>query len=67
MKPKIEVVVSPKGDISINAIDFKGAECERATRYLEEALGCVTGRNKKPEYYQKQKSNNQQRIGSTGT
>jgi len=35
----IEVTVSPRGDILIDAVGFKGADCEKATRFLEEALG----------------------------
>jgi hypothetical protein len=29
MKPTIEVTVSPKGEILIDAVGFKGADCER--------------------------------------
>ena len=63
MKPKIEVIVSPTGDISIDAVGFKGADCEKATRYLEDALGVVGGRVKKPEYHQQQQGKLQQGIG----
>jgi hypothetical protein len=64
MKPTIEVIISPKGEIIIDAIGFKGADCEHATRYLEEALGVAGEHSKKPEYHQRAKSNRQQRIGS---
>ena len=64
MKPTIEIIVSPKGDISINAFGFKGPDCERATRALEEALGVVQQRNKKPEYLTKANSIAQQKIGT---
>ena len=63
MKPTIEVIVSPTGDIQIDAVGFKSADCERATRYLEEALGAVSNRVKKPEYHQRQQGKTQQRIG----
>jgi len=59
----IEVIVSPNGEVSIDAIGFKGADCERATRYLEEALGVVGKRVKKPEYQQRSQTKTQQRIG----
>lgn len=62
-KPTIEVIVSPAGDISINAIGFKGADCEKATQALEEALGVVKDRVKKPEYYARTNARNQQRLG----
>ena len=45
MKRTIEVTVSPKGDILIDAIGFKGADCEKATRFLEEVLGVVVQQN----------------------
>jgi hypothetical protein len=63
MKQTIEVIVSPNGDIQIDAVGFKGADCEHATKFLEEALGCVTQKQKKPEYHQRTKSKQQQRIG----
>jgi len=36
----------------VDAIDFKGADCEQATKYLEEALGTVGQRARKPEFHQ---------------
>lgn len=64
MKKIIELIISPTGEISIDAVGFKGADCEHATRYLEEALGVVTRRDKKPEYHQRHTSKHQQRIGT---
>ena len=63
MKSTIEIVVSPSGETSIDAVDFKGADCERATKFLEEALGVVTKRAKKPEYHQTRKTGVNQRVG----
>lgn len=63
MKQTIEVIVSPIGDIRIDAVGFKGADCEKATRYLEEALGVVGNRVKKPEYHQTRNAKSQQRVG----
>ncbi len=59
----IEVIVSPGGDIKIDALGFKGADCEKATRFLEEALGVIGTRVKKPEYHQTRTVQNQQRVG----
>ena len=64
MKPTIEIVVGSSGEIKIDAIGFKGADCEKATRYLEEALGTVSATVKKPEYHQRNANKHQQRIGS---
>jgi DUF2997 family protein len=64
MKKTIEILVSPQGDVSIDAIGFQGPECEQATRYLEEALGSVRQRQHKAEYHQSQSRKQQQKIHS---
>lgn len=64
MKPTIEIIVSPNGEIQIDALGFKGADCEQATRYLEEALGVVDTRVKKPHYHIRNTSRTQQRLGT---
>jgi hypothetical protein len=49
---KIEITVSPQGDIAVKTIGFTGSSCRDATRDLERALG-VTGREHLlPEYFQ---------------
>jgi len=64
MKKTIEVIVSAKGEIQIDAVGFRGADCERSTRFLEEALGVVSNRAKKPEYHQSRETRLQQRAGT---
>jgi hypothetical protein len=64
MKPTVEITINPQGEISIDAVNFKGADCEKATAYLEEALGVVKNRAKKPEYYQERRSRSQQKLGA---
>jgi hypothetical protein len=59
----IEVVIGPDGSLKIEAMGFKGADCERATAFLEKALGRSSGRSKKPEYYHREEIKRQQRIG----
>ena len=56
--------MEPTGGIIIEAVAFKGADCEKATAYLEEALGVAGQRTKKPEYYQRGRQQHQQRLGS---
>jgi hypothetical protein len=63
VKRTIEVVVSPTGDISIEAVGFKGADCGKATQFLEEALGVCTQKQRKPEYHQAAVQNSTQGIG----
>jgi hypothetical protein len=63
MKRTIEVIIGPTGEIKIDAVGFKGADCEAATRFLEEALGVVAKKVKKTEYHQTNTSVRQQKIG----
>ena len=63
-KPTIEILVSPSGEISVEGHGFQGTDCEKATRFLEEALGRAAHRRRKPEYYAKQTAKRQQRVGS---
>ncbi len=60
----IEIIVSPIGEISIDAVGFKGPDCEQATRFLEEALGVVQQKMKKPEYHQQSMTKSQQTVRS---
>ena len=64
MKRTIEVIVSTTGEISIQAVNFQGADCEKATQYLEEALGTTTAKTKKWEFYQKTVQSSKQQLGS---
>ena len=59
----IEIIVCPIGHISIEATGFKGADCEQATQFIEEALGQKAKITKKPEYYQALRTGNQQKLG----
>ena len=61
MAKTIEVIVGTAGDIKIDAVGFKGADCEKATAFLEQALGTVKVRRKKPEYHRHAQA--QQRLG----
>jgi hypothetical protein len=63
MKRTIEIIIAPTGEIQIDAVGFKGADCEQATKFLEEALGVVGKKINKPEYHQSARSSNQQRVG----
>ena len=63
MKPTIEIVVSPTGEFTIEGVGFKGAGCEKATKFLEEALGVVSTKVKKPEFHQQAAAQQQQQLG----
>ncbi|MDA1257861.1 MAG: DUF2997 domain-containing protein [Chloroflexi bacterium] len=59
----IEVTVAPDGSLEIDAVGFRGPDCEQATRFLEEALGAVSERGRKPEYQARSNARTRQRIG----
>jgi len=61
----IEVIVGPDGSLKIAAMGFKGADCERATSFLEKALGRISGRSKKPEYYHREELKREQQVGQS--
>jgi hypothetical protein len=54
----IEVIIAPDGSSRIEGHGFTGPDCEKATAFLERALGKVGNRRRKPEYAQR--SNTQQ-------
>lgn len=47
----IEVTISPKGEVVIDAKGFTGNECIAATKPIEDALGTATKRQPKPEMH----------------
>lgn len=57
----IEVIVQSDGSLKIDAVGFEGADCEKATVFLEQALGQVAGKEKKPEYCRQVRR--QQQVG----
>jgi hypothetical protein len=63
MNRTIEIIVSPKGEIQIDAVGFKGPDCEQATKFLEEALGVVGQKTKKREFHQRSVKTLHQKIG----
>ena len=63
MKTSIEIVVSPAGEIQIEAIGFKGPDCEAATQFLEQCLGTTKEKHSKPEYHQSNRLKAKQRVG----
>ena len=64
MSRTIEVVITPAGEVKIDAVGFKGADCEKATAFLEAALGIEQIRVRKPEFHQQVRKAVQQNLGS---
>ncbi len=63
-KPSIDVIVNTDGSLIIDAIGFKGPACEKATRFLEEALGQIATKQRKPAYNERNRTQTKQRVGS---
>jgi hypothetical protein len=61
--PCIELLIHPSGEIQIEAMGFHGADCEKATAFLAQALGKVTRTDRKPEYYRRVSAQERQAVG----
>lgn len=48
----IQIDIKRDGTVNIEAIGFKGEECEQATLPFEEKLGKIATKNYKQEYYE---------------
>ena len=62
MNRTIEIIIGPGGELQIDAVGFKGPDCEKATQFLEQALGVVGTKTKKSEYHQQVRKTNLQRL-----
>ena len=52
--PRIHVLLKPDGTVTLEGIDFASAQCADATSALERAIGLVSDRDYKPEFYVQQ-------------
>ena len=59
----IEILVSPAGELRIDAVGFSGGDCDQATAFLEKALGKTGVKQRKPEFYRKACRKQTQRAG----
>ena len=65
---RIQVRVSPFGEITVEAEGFQGRGCEAATQAIEEALGKPGQRTRKPDFWRQPSSVQQhQQLGEGGT
>jgi hypothetical protein len=58
----IEVLVSPKGETTLQTKGYAGSDCQQASRFLENALGVVTGEQKTTEFYQQAVQQQQENL-----
>lgn len=47
----IEVLVSPKGDTTVQTKGYTGSDCLQASKFLEQALGIAGNDRKTAEFY----------------
>lgn len=52
----IEVLIKPDGSVTFEGRGFKGADCEQATRALEESLGKIVSDERTSEFYAEEKA-----------
>ncbi len=48
--PEVTVTIKDDGTISVDVGGVKGTGCDALTKAIEEALGNVTAKQRKPEY-----------------
>lgn len=63
MSRSIEILIAPDGTLTIDAVGFKGTDCDQATKFLEQALGLTAEKQRKPEYQQSRTAKRQQQVG----
>ena len=54
MKKIIRLIVSPMGEARIETKRFSGPECREASKFLEQALGTITGETLTAEFHRDQ-------------
>ena len=47
----IEIIVSPQGESRVETLGYTGRECQKASQFLEMALGKQKATSLKPEFY----------------
>jgi DUF2997 family protein len=55
----IEVIVSPTGETSVQTKGYAGADCQQASKWLEQALGVVSAETKTAEFYATEQAHQQ--------
>ena len=60
----IEVIVKTDGSLEIDAVGFQGADCQKATAFLEKALGILRVRGFKAEYHARSQVQRKQQVGA---
>jgi hypothetical protein len=48
----IEIIVTPRGETTVQTLGFTGPSCRDASRFIEQALGSRTSEQLTAEFYQ---------------
>jgi hypothetical protein len=59
---RIEVTISPSGEVQMDGQGFTGTGCDTAMRAIEQAVGTVAERGNTPEYYVETVENSQEHF-----
>ena len=54
MSKIIEIIVSPKGETTVQTKGFTGGDCREASKFVEQALGQRTGEQLTSEFHASQ-------------
>lgn len=57
-KQELDISIDAEGNVAINVIGSKGKKCLEITKDIEDALGIVVNRDKKPQFYETESSSN---------
>lgn len=52
MRKTIEIIVTPKGETTVQTRGFVGSSCRDASKFIEQALGQRTGEQLTAEFHQ---------------
>ena len=63
---RIEILIDTSGRLKIEAMNFQGPDCEKATRFVEEALGERLEHTRKSEYHAQVRTANRQQATQGG-
>jgi hypothetical protein len=58
----IEILVTPKGETTVQTKGFSGSSCQDASKLIEQALGAKTAEQMTPEFYQAQQLEQRQQT-----
>ena len=62
----VDVIISPQGDVKVEAQGYSGSSCTEATKFITEALGKQVSEEKTADYYKQGQTHVTQGHGGGG-